>query len=888
MVDHADIQQQFLAAMLTRELTLAGDKSLVSDGRWHRCNASNKPDDGTYKLDLDAPVPWGLYRNWTDGRGVESWHGTTSRPLTEAERQDLERRIAQQRAEHERETAELAAQARDKAEAIWTRAEDAPADHAYLKRKQIKPHGLRVSDGRLLVPMYDPDGELANLQFISDDGSKWYLKGGRAKGCYFRIPGKLGPIVLAEGFATGASINEAVGCLVLVALSAGNLEPVATAIRRELSNADADIWKAHEEVAGAEGLAHERRRTLVDIEVVVAADDDWKTKDNPGLMAALKAARAARARIAVPSFVAKERKDGDTDFNDMAVLYGKTAVADDIVAAVEPDALMAEALYGDPNSAFGAAWVKELAVLKLGDPVQYETLLGTLKNKKVRTAQLDRAVKAVIESAAEQSEPEETTELYPHWSVEPWPERVRTDVLLREVTAQITRYVATLANRAIVPALWVMGTYVHEVATHSPLLLATSPQPDSGKTTLLSVVGFQARKALLSVNISGPALFRALTKWQPTFIVDEADTALVNNDDLKEVINSGWTRGQGVIRCDPETNDPRLYSTFSPKAIGMKGKKLPDTTLSRAIIIEMKRKQPGEVVEDFNHLDNDNFKTVRQKLVRWAADNAEVLKDATPQTPPGFYNRTRMNWWLLLAIAELAGNDAAEEARRAAQLIEATKDNNRASLGVTLLADLRELFDRFDVEALLSRIIIKELTADEEKLWAAYRRDKPLTQRQLANLLADFQIIPEEVHPDGERHGKGYRRERFEEVWTRYLVGETGDDTDETSIFSERRPKPDSDPRERANPTAPGTSGPFRSAREFHSARTETIELPHSRSGSRVRADRNREKGGVQEKNSPKRAFVYRAPDRAARKARATQTEDDHSHSTRRIKAGAS
>jgi hypothetical protein len=117
-----------------------------------------------------------------------------------------------------------------------------------------------------------------------------------------------------------------------------------------------------------------------------------------------------------------------------------------------------------------------------------------------------------------------------------------------------------------------MLTWIHEqAAVHSPILLATSAEANSGKSTLLELVGFLVRRSLLSVTISGPALFRSIEKWSPTFVLDEADTSFVKNEDLKEVINSGWTRGQSVIRCDPETNDPRAYPTFCPKAIGMKG-----------------------------------------------------------------------------------------------------------------------------------------------------------------------------------------------------------------------------------------------------------------------------------------------------------------------------
>ena len=71
--------------------------------------------------------------------------------------------------------------------------------------------------------------------------------------------------------------------------------------------------------------------------------------------------------------------------------------------------------------------------------------------------------------------------------------------------------------------------------------------------------------------------------------MDEADTAFKNNPELRAVVNSGWTRGAGVPRCNPDTHEPEFFETFGPKAIGLKGLKVPDTTLSRAIIIEVRQ-----------------------------------------------------------------------------------------------------------------------------------------------------------------------------------------------------------------------------------------------------------------------------------------------------------
>ena len=324
-------------------------------------------------------------------------------------------------------------------------------------------------------------------------------------------------------------------------------------------------------------------------------------------------------------------------------------------------------------------------------------------------------------------------------------------------------------DQALAVALWVMLTWVHEAAAvHSPLLLVTSAEPNSGKSTLIGVIGFLARRSLLSVSIRGPALFRSIEKWQPTFAIDEADTVLLNNDDLKEVVNSGWTRGQSVIRCDPETNEPRPYSTFAPKAIGMKGRKLPDTTLSRAIIVEMKRKRPDEMATDFDHTDDVEFANLRRRLLCWANDNVAALTAATPDIPPGFHNRTRANWKLLLAIAERAGPEWKQRAWQAAGAIEKVRATFDTSIGVALLEAIRAMFEP-GVDCLLSREIIAKLTADPEQPWVEYKRGKPITQKQLGALLRLYSIISETVHPSDLAHGRGYKRERFDEAFGRYL-----------------------------------------------------------------------------------------------------------------------
>jgi putative DNA primase/helicase len=156
--------------------------------------------------------------------------------------------------------------------------------HPYLMAKGIKAHGARLIfadaarrgapnlspelTGLLLVIPMMADGKLQCLQFITADGVKRPLTGGRKKGCYCPITKDKskpdGTLCIAEGFATGASIHEATGYAVAVAFDAGNLLPVAQALRAKFP----------------------------DIRLVLCADDDWRTDGNPGLTKAQEAAAA--------------------------------------------------------------------------------------------------------------------------------------------------------------------------------------------------------------------------------------------------------------------------------------------------------------------------------------------------------------------------------------------------------------------------------------------------------------------------------------------------------------------------------------------------------------------------------------------------------------------
>jgi hypothetical protein len=235
------------------------------------------------------------------------------------------------------------------------------------------------------------------------------------------------------------------------------------------------------------------------------------------------------------------------------------------------------------------------------------------------------------------------------WITEPWPDPVDGDSLLRDIIFRFRRHVICSHEDLLTIALWVCFAWVHnDIARHSPMLMVSSAEPESGKTTTLSVLSYLAPRAIASVDISDAALYRTIQRWQPSFIIDEFDTVLASEEkqELRSIINSGHVRGQGVIRCIGDDKTPELFPTFCPKAIGLVGRKLPASTLSRSIIIELRRQKKDEAIEEFAYEDDSELGNLCRRLLRWSLDNAEILRNAKASMPPGFDNRRSDNWRL--------------------------------------------------------------------------------------------------------------------------------------------------------------------------------------------------------------------------------------------------
>ena len=350
-------------------------------------------------------------------------------------------------------------------------------------------------------------------------------------------------------------------------------------------------------------------------------------------------------------------------------------------------------------------------------------------------------------------------------AVEPWSEPVPTAAILADVIAQFRRYIVVRDDEALAIALWCMFAWIHDIATHSPLLTFRSPTPNTGKTASCSVVGFLTPRSQAGGELTGPSLFRFVDRVRPTLIIDDADKLFKRRPDLAHVVNLSWTRNYKVPRM--VNRETVWFDPFCPKVIAGKKLVLPDTTETRTINVRLKRKLPSEQVEHFSYDDDEVFYTLRCKLARWADDNKKALKRARPVLPEGFDNRLADNWRLLFAIADLAGGIYPKVARAAAIKLSYHFEPDE---GVRLLAALRDTLAT--CPEIASKEFAQRLNADPTAEWCNFRGRGPITQWQIAALLKDFDIHPVMLHPTKRStiSMRGYKRgPETDDAFKRYL-----------------------------------------------------------------------------------------------------------------------
>ena len=207
-----------------------------------------------------------------------------------------------------------ARKAADQADRAW-RAYVPDGESDYLKKKGIGAHGVRFSpsgNGTLAVPMLR-DGRIVGLQIIrgKDRGNKlekqyWPAGMDKVGACHLIGGTPAGIVLVAEGYATAATLHEATGLPVATAFDAGSLVPVAAAVAKRYKTS----------------------------RLLICADDDYRTDGNPGVTAAKNAATAVGGAWISPEFAEERPADrkGPTDFNDLHQLEGLHVVREQVEA----------------------------------------------------------------------------------------------------------------------------------------------------------------------------------------------------------------------------------------------------------------------------------------------------------------------------------------------------------------------------------------------------------------------------------------------------------------------------------------------------------------------------------------------------------------------------
>jgi hypothetical protein len=412
----------------------------------------------------------------------------------------------------------------------------------------------------------------------------------------------------------------------------------------------------------------------------------------------------------------------------------------------------------DAGALFESVVLETLKGVRQADPAAYARIRAQAKEAKVSVGQLDRLTTPDLEEGA--------ADMFP--AVEAWPDPVDTAEVLAELTEALHRHVIADSPTITAAALWAMHSWCMDVLTISPLAHITAPEKRCGKTVLLTALSKVVCRPLPASNISPAALFRSMELWQPTLLIDEADTFLRDNEEARGLINSGLYRETAfVIRTVGDDHVPTQFRTWGAKVVCGIGK-LADTIEDRSIPLRLRRKVPGERVDNIRLSNQAIWKRLQSRIARWADDNAYAIEQARPAPAIGLNDRAQDCWEPLLAIADLAGKEWGHRARAAAQALHGIEEET-PSISAELLADIKETFERRQASRLATTLLIEQLIQDEEAPWATWNRGRAMTARQLAGRLGDFGIRPKPMRVAGEGVVKGYDLEDFRDAFRRYL-----------------------------------------------------------------------------------------------------------------------
>lgn len=341
--------------------------------------------------------------------------------------------------------------------------------------------------------------------------------------------------------------------------------------------------------------------------------------------------------------------------------------------------------------------------------------------------------------------------------------------------------------------LWVPHTHAIEAANSTPYIWIFAPGESCGKTQASEVLECVANDAHLIVDPSASSLFRSLEAEQlSTMVIDEVDEIFKPGKEdgqnaLRSILNAGYRRGNYVLRSIRQGDNwvAKSFPTFCPKVLNGVGEVLPRTTRSRAIPVLMYLRPPDVSLERFiKPRVYAELAPLRDRWKVWAEAAVPVLKEADPFLPDGLGDRQAEVWTPLFAIADLAGPEFGQRARKAAVELH-RKVAEAETVDKLFLRHVHDAFDKRQADRLASVQVYKELVTREDddgapwtiwwRTWESFeylsdsqKRGRMISiGRGFARLLKNYGIKADRIDIDGKTH-MGFKREWFEDAWRSY------------------------------------------------------------------------------------------------------------------------
>jgi putative DNA primase/helicase len=289
------LTSEVIAIMAQNDIFMGSDEEIIPDGDLRRFQLSDEhrsKKSGWYVVIDNSFVSFGSWKG--DKFTVKLKHNTNS---IKWDKSDIAKRIKEADQKRELDHQHAATNAWE----IWNSSTECHS-HVYLSEKKVIAHGLRANNGNLLIPLTNKYGQLSSLQFINSYGKKWFLKNGKIKGNHFNLGNILNAskVIISEGYSTAASLFDVTNLPQVIAFNANNLVDTARVIRTKYPN----------------------------IEIIIAADNDFMGKQNTGLIKGKEAARTVSGELIFPKFLPN---DLGSDFNDFVKLYGKDKLSSSLI-----------------------------------------------------------------------------------------------------------------------------------------------------------------------------------------------------------------------------------------------------------------------------------------------------------------------------------------------------------------------------------------------------------------------------------------------------------------------------------------------------------------------------------------------------------------------------